>query len=66
MKPNILAPVGIGCIYCCLLLKKRQQMNQELQPQEYLDKYEITTYLKDVLVKVLEDKPEDPFQYIAD
>jgi hypothetical protein len=41
-------------------------MNQELQPQEYLDKYEITTYLKDVLVKVLEDKPEDPFQYIAD
>jgi hypothetical protein len=40
--------------------------NQALVPQDYLDKYAITTYFKDVITLVLENRPEDPLEFMAD
>jgi hypothetical protein len=33
--------------------------------QEYLDRYGVTTYLKDVITLVLENRPDDPIDFIG-
>jgi len=37
-----------------------------LPPEEFLDRNGITTYLKDVITLVLENRPEEPLDFMAD
>eukprot|EP00755_Sulcionema_specki_P014877 Sspe_Gene.57863::Locus_31750_Transcript_1_1_Confidence_1.000_Length_924::g.57863::m.57863 len=39
---------------------------QKLTSQEYLDKYSVTAYLKDVVTLLLENRPDSPVEFIAD
>ena len=45
---------------------QQNAVNQQLSPQDYLDRYAVTTYFKDVITLVLENRPEDPLEFIAD
>jgi hypothetical protein len=40
-------------------------MSQDSSGQEYLDRYGVTTYLKDVITLVLENRPDDPIDFIG-
>eukprot|EP00756_Hemistasia_phaeocysticola_P059849 Hpha_TRINITY_DN36839_c0_g1::TRINITY_DN36839_c0_g1_i1::g.139788::m.139788 len=37
-----------------------------LTPQEYLDRFSVTAYLKDVSTLLLENRPDEPLSFIAD
>ena len=38
----------------------------KMTPQEYLDRYSVSPYMKDLLTVLLENRPEHPIEFIAD
>jgi hypothetical protein len=44
---------------------EQQQLNAQ-NPEDYLEKQQVGTYLKDAISFLLENRPENPIQFLAD